>query len=125
MAVDDPSDGAIRQGEPPYRSDPSPEGASKHKSAPSAAEDVERHKRARGRGYFALFAIGTGLMFIFLFDGYLLSGLVPMPWVGWFVIGVGVLGLLGFNVFSGGPLDKRLDAPPPSRNSDREWYRCL
>lgn len=120
MAIDDPSEGAFRQGEPPYRSDPAPEAASKHQPVPSAAEVVERQKRARGRVFFALFAIGTGLMFIFLFDGYLLNGLVPVPWLGWFVIAVGVLGLLGFNVFYGGPLDRRLDEPSPSRESDRE-----
>jgi hypothetical protein len=68
MAVDDPSDGAIRQGEPPYRSDPAPEAASKHKPAPSAAEDVERQKRAsRGscRGSCLGIALG-GLLGMFL-----------------------------------------------------------
>lgn len=59
------------------------------------------------------------IAFAFLFGGYLIwfcegwaINHMPAPWVGYFVIGIGVLALSGVNVWYGGPLDKRKDRPP-------------
>jgi hypothetical protein len=71
--------------------------------------DPERRKRARGDLFAAPWGIGAGLMLILLFDGYRINGVIPAPWFGWLLIGVALLGLIGVNVFAGGPLDKRLD----------------
>jgi hypothetical protein len=36
---------------------------------------------------------------------------IPLPWFGYFVAGIGVLGFCGVNVYKGGPLDKANDPP--------------
>jgi hypothetical protein len=63
----------------------------------------------------SLFAIGTGLVFVFCMPNDVWKvggpgGGIPVPYLGYFFAAVGVLGLCGVNVFLGGPLDKRHDA---------------
>jgi hypothetical protein len=111
MDSKNPNDAAIREGDPPYRSNDNRD-EERRLDYEKSQRDLERQKRTKGRFYATLWAVGIGLMFIFMFDGYLI-GSVPAPWVGWFVIGVAILGLLGVNVYSGGPLDYRLDDTPP------------
>ena len=99
MDSNNPKDEAIREGDPPFLCNDDRDEAIRPDSEKSPA-DPERQKRARWRIYAAaLWAVGTGLMLIFMFDSDLIWG-VPAPWVGWFVIGVAVLGVLGVNVFS-------------------------
>jgi len=68
-----------------------------------------RHGHGPMRVFMSSWMIGGGLLFIFAFKNYTLSGLIPVPWVGYLLLAVGVLGLLGVNVFRGGPIDQRLD----------------
>jgi hypothetical protein len=76
--------------------------------------DRESRGRRAGRIVVSLWAIGGGLVFVWFLNGWLMSG-IPVPWVGYVMIAFGVLGLIGINVFRGGPLDKRHDPPltPP------------
>jgi hypothetical protein len=46
--------------------------------------------------------------FIFFFRHLDYAG-IPVSYLGYFLIIFGVLGLLGVNIWVGGPLDKRLD----------------
>lgn len=62
-----------------------------------------------------LFIIGSGIVFIKYFDDYSIRG-APVSIVGYICIGMGILGLLGVNVFYGGPLDKRLDGESSDSN---------
>ncbi len=78
--------------------------------------DRELRQRKIGRRVMTLWAFGAGLVFIWGFDGWLING-VPASWIGYLFIAIGVLDLLGFNTFRGGPLDKRHDPPvarPPA-----------
>jgi len=52
------------------------------------------------RIFASIYAIAAGCLVIWLDDDWITAGLV---------IGAGVLGLAGVNIFSGGPLDKRND----------------
>ncbi len=85
-------------------------------ATPLPATDRERRARRIGRRVMTFWAFGAGLLFIWGFEGWRING-VPASWIGYLFIGLGVLDLLGFNTFRGGPLDKRHDppaAPPPS-----------
>ena len=81
--------------------------------------DPERRKRANARVLWSLYVIGVGFVLV-VFCGDWQVNRIPAPWFGWSLIGIGVLGLLGFNVFSGGPLDKQLDhePAPPGRSEN-------
>jgi hypothetical protein len=46
--------------------------------------------------------------FVWLGDGWRIDS-VPAPYVGYLVAAIGVAGLLGLNIWVGGPLDKRKD----------------
>ncbi len=54
----------------------------------------------------SFWAIGAGLIFVFLFHEQNIIGIYA-PYLGYVSIATGVLALLGVNVFWGGPLDKR------------------
>jgi hypothetical protein len=60
------------------------------------------------RRVMTFWAFGAGLLFVWFWDGWLING-VPARWVGYLFIAIGVLSLFGFNIFRGGPLDKRFD----------------
>lgn len=81
-----------------------------------AQESTDRAARTEDvvRAVMSFWAIGGGTLFILFFDGWLING-IPAPWLGYVLIAVGLLALMGFNVFRGGPLDKRHDRPstPP------------
>ena len=74
----------------------------------------------------SLFAIGAGLVFVFCMPNYVWKvggpgapgGGLPVPYLGYFIAAIGVLGLCGVNVFIGGPLDKRHDATFTSEDPD-------
>jgi hypothetical protein len=85
-------------------------------AAPQTAADRERRARKTGRRIMTFWAFGAGLVFIWGFEGWRING-VPAAWIGYLFIAIGVLDLLGFNTFRGGPLDKRHDPPvaqPPA-----------
>jgi hypothetical protein len=82
-------------------------------ATPLTSTDRELRKRKIGRRVMTFWAFGAGLLFIWGFDGWRING-VPAAWIGYLFIGIGVLDLLGFNTFRGGPLDKRHD-PPAAR----------
>lgn len=65
-------------------------------------------KRRRMRYFMACWAIGGGAFLAAFLKSYVLDR-VPAPWIGYFLIVIGILALCGVNVFYGGPLDLRLD----------------
>ncbi len=77
----------------------------------------ERRARTTGRRIMTLWAFGAGLVFIWGFEGWRING-VPAAWIGYLCIALGVLDLLGFNTFRGGPLDKRHDPPVVRPSAD-------
>lgn len=54
----------------------------------------------------SFWAIVGGLVFVIFFREWNINGIYA-PYLGYVLIGIGVLALLGVNVFRGGPLDKR------------------
>ena len=73
--------------------------------------------RAVQRALCSVVGIIAGVLMALFGKGYVLGhsyppgrGL-PLPYFGYFLAGLGVLGLVGVNVFIGGPLDKRFDEP--------------
>jgi hypothetical protein len=66
-------------------------------------------KRRRMRYVMSCWAIGGGGFLAVFLKSCLLDGIIPVPWIGYFFIIIGILGLCGVNVFYGGPLDLRLD----------------
>jgi hypothetical protein len=65
-------------------------------------------KRQTMRLITSLVIIAFGVAFVVYYKDWTLKT-VPVPYVGYAFIAVGVLALLGVNVFYGGPLDKRRD----------------
>lgn len=62
----------------------------------------------RNRSLGGLFLLSA--LFIYAgFDGWVLKEKLPLQYIGYFTTVVGVLGLLGVNVWVGGPLDKGKD----------------
>jgi hypothetical protein len=85
-------------------------------AATQTAAGRELRERKTGRRIMTLWAFGAGLVLIWGFEGWRING-VPAAWIGYLCIAIGVLSLLGFNPFRGGPLDKRRDPPevrPPA-----------
>ncbi|HKQ49189.1 MAG TPA: hypothetical protein VJZ71_14050 [Phycisphaerae bacterium] len=56
----------------------------------------------------SLFALGAGAVFVLFFKNWTYGDL-PVPWIGYLIMAIGALGLIGVNVFIWGPLDKRND----------------
>src|SRR5262245_49030400 len=77
---------------------------------PPPPEEAAR-KRRFGRKFMSCWAIGGGILFAVFGGGWLVNG-IPVSWLGYVLVLIGVLGLLGVNVFYGGPLDLRLDREP-------------
>jgi len=75
----------------------------------------EARQRKRMRIFMSFWAIGGGLLFVIFGRDWLVNG-IPMQWLGYFLILLGVLALAGVNVFIGGPLDRRRD----KRDSDQK-----
>ncbi|HEX8175889.1 MAG TPA: hypothetical protein VF543_12285 [Pyrinomonadaceae bacterium] len=69
--------------------------------------EVARHRHF-GRVFISVWALVGGALFILFGNGWQVSG-IPLRYVGGILVGVGILGLIGPNVFRGGPLDKRED----------------
>ncbi|SRR5579883_875981 len=84
--------------------------------------DAARRKRATHRVLYSLYAIVVGILVMAWFSEYTIKG-VPAQYAAWTFIAVGVLGLLGVNVFRGGPLDKRLDQQPAPSDKDIEPHQ--
>ncbi len=70
-------------------------------------------------------------VFLFTFAAFLIYlgwqgwtvGSLPAQWVGYLLVVCGVLGLLGVNVWYGGPLDQRND--PPEESADLQNARTV
>jgi hypothetical protein len=77
------------------------------------SEEATR-KRKMMRRVMTLWALGGGLIFILFGHRWLVNGL-PLHWVGYVFLIVGILAIAGVNVFYGGPLDLRLDRPAPRK----------
>lgn len=56
--------------------------------------------------------------FIYLGEDWLISS-VPAKYIGYIVAAVAVAGLLGINIWAGGPLDKKLDAQQENETADK------
>ena len=85
-------------------------------AVPQTPPAPELRGRRIGRRIMTFWAFGAGLVLIWGFEGWRING-VPASWIGYLCIAIGVLDLLGFNTFRGGPLDKRQDPPvtqPPA-----------
>lgn len=64
--------------------------------------------RQIGRWGACAYAIIAGILCLVFGDRFRFMG-IPLTYVGVVVLAVGILGLMGVNVFYGGPLDKRND----------------
>ena len=82
----------------------------RNKPQPTPEESIRKRKGMRR--FMSFWSIGGGLLFVIFGREWLVNGL-PVHWVGLALILLGILGLAGVNVFYGGPLDLRLDNPPP------------
>ncbi|GAA5496013.1 hypothetical protein Rhal01_02194 [Rubritalea halochordaticola] len=56
----------------------------------------------------SLYITAVGFLFSTLSNDWVING-IPAIWLGYLFILLGTLGLLGVNIFIGGPLDKRKD----------------
>lgn len=61
----------------------------------------------------------AGAFFVWIgLDGWTIKSL-PAHYLGFIVIAIGIAGLLGLNIWYGGPLDLRLDSKPGSSEDSR------
>lgn len=70
-------------------------------------------KNSRRVSLVFLFAFAAFLVYSGKVGGWLLNG-IPAEYAGYFLAAFGVAGLLGVNIWYGGPFDKRLEDPPPA-----------
>jgi hypothetical protein len=89
------------------------------KQQPTPEEAAQKRKGMRR--FMSFWCIGGGLLFAIFGREWLVNAL-PVHWVGYLLILLGILGLGGVNVFYGGPLDLRLDTPepPPHHPAERK-----
>jgi hypothetical protein len=75
---------------------------------PISKSDAEREgrQRKRLRSFVSFGTIVLGIVLVFCYRQWRINGIYA-PYLGCAIIALGVLGLLGVNVFWGGPLDKR------------------
>jgi hypothetical protein len=74
---------------------------------------TRRTKRAIAQVFLLAFA---GFLIVLGFSGWLVGpaggeGVLPAQYLGFFLLAYGLLGLLGVNIWYGGPLDPRRDPP--------------
>src|SRR5436190_24026483 len=93
------------------------EQASQGNKQPTPEEAIRKRKGMRR--FMSFWCMAGGLLFVIFGREWLVNGL-PVHWVGFALILLGILGLAGVNVFYGGPLDLRLDKPQPSRDQPTE-----
>lgn len=77
------------------------------------SDEAATRKRKGMRRFMSCWCIGGGSLFGIFGHDALVNGL-PVHWVGYLLILLGILGFAGVNVFYGGPLDLRLDRPQQS-----------
>jgi hypothetical protein len=82
--------------------------ADRDKQEPTVTQQAKRYLTLVG-----IFAFSGWL--VWLGDEWRIST-VPAHYVGYLIAAVGVAGLLGLNIWSGGPLDKRKDAEFSNKN---------
>jgi hypothetical protein len=70
--------------------------------------DERTRSQERGLGILLLFVTAGLLIFIGMFKGWTISG-APAEYFGYFVGGIGVLGLVGVNIWAVTDLDPRKD----------------
>src|SRR5262249_54832505 len=63
------------------------------------------------RGLSLVFALGGGAFLTYggLVQGWVIKGWFPVQYLGYLLIGLTLLGVCGFNIWAGGPLDPRDD----------------
>jgi hypothetical protein len=83
------------------------------KPEPTPEEAIRKRKNMRR--FMSGWCVAGGLLFVIFGREWLVNGL-PVPWVGFALILLGILGFAGVNVFYGGPLDLRLDRPQPPQH---------
>ena len=86
---------------------------------PQSTPEEALRKRKGMRRFISFWSIGGGVLFAVFGREWLVNGL-PVHWVGYLLILIGILGLAGVNVFYGGPLDLRLDRPQPPHDHSPE-----
>lgn len=72
--------------------------------------NLKQRKIQRMAALLFLFAASTWL--IWLGDSWLLHGVLPVKYIGYFLGFFGLLGVCRVNIWAGGPLDPRMDIPP-------------
>ncbi len=69
----------------------------------------EANNRDGQRRVWSGVLIAIGLFLAWVGVDYVIFDFIPVPVFGLLLSGLGVLGLLGVNVFAGGPLDRNRD----------------
>ena len=60
-----------------------------------------------------VFLFAASIVLICLGHNGLTLDFIPAEYIGYLLAGLGLLGLLGVNIWYGGPLDRRNDPKPP------------
>ena len=76
----------------------------------NSTPNVAQRKIQRVAALIFLFAASA--LLIWLGDDWLVHGVLPMKYVGYFLAFFGLLGICRVNIWAGGPLDPRLDITP-------------
>lgn len=64
-----------------------------------------------------IFLFGVSAWLIWLGNSWLLHGVLPVKYIGYFIGFFGLLGICRVNIWAGGPLDPRMDIPPDVNRS--------
>ncbi|MFM7148375.1 MAG: hypothetical protein ACKO23_00875 [Gemmataceae bacterium] len=66
-----------------------------------------------------VFLFGFASWMVYLgFDGLVMNDVLPVQYLGYFLLAYGFAGLFGWNIWAGGPLDPRNDPPSISDYTD-------
>ncbi len=80
--------------------------------------------RRRWRTASLVFLLVAALSLVYIgFHGGVANGFVPAQWIGFLILAFWLAGLLGVNIWYGGPLDPQRDQPTVP-NDRLRTYRC-